>query len=164
MTSGLVHESPVNATVEWYTPPWVFDALGLEFDLDPCSGPGDLVPARRKIRLPDDGLAAEWSGRVWLNPPYGPHTPVWLSRLADHGDGIALVFSRTDTAWFHESAARADVACFMRGRVRFLRDGGEASGAPGAGSVLLAYGETCAAALLEAGLGLCAPLGAGRVP
>jgi DNA primase len=31
-------------SVEWYTPAWVFDALGLQFDLDPAS-PHDFETA-----------------------------------------------------------------------------------------------------------------------
>ena len=40
MTSGFTHESTYNESKEWYTPRRIFDALGLEFDLDPCS-PGN---------------------------------------------------------------------------------------------------------------------------
>jgi len=34
---GFTHESARNESVDWYTPPELFDALGLTFDLDPCS-------------------------------------------------------------------------------------------------------------------------------
>ena len=57
--SGFAHESTHNISVEWYTPPEIFTALGLAFDLDPCSpGPGkSFVPARRHYTVADDGLA-----------------------------------------------------------------------------------------------------------
>ena len=35
--SGFVHETSVGNSVEWFTPAWVFDALGATFDLDPCT-------------------------------------------------------------------------------------------------------------------------------
>jgi hypothetical protein len=56
--SGFAHESTHNISVEWYTPPEIFTALGLAFDLDPCSpGPGkSFVPARRHYTVADDGL------------------------------------------------------------------------------------------------------------
>ncbi len=84
-------------TVEWYTPPGIFEALGLKFDLDPCAPACGLpwIPAARFYSLPDDGLVKPWEGRVWVNPPYGPHAAKWMRRLAAHGDGIALVFART---------------------------------------------------------------------
>jgi hypothetical protein len=51
---------------EWYTPSWVFEALGAEFDLDPCSPgvPPSTVPARALFTKADNGLAREWSGSV----------------------------------------------------------------------------------------------------
>lgn len=113
------------------------------------------MPCLKSFGKDDDGMAQEWEGTVWLNPPYGKETPRWLGKLAQHGDGIALVFSRTDPAWFQKAAAAADAVCFISGRVRFI-DGRtmERGGSPGAGSALLAFGEKSAQALLRSGLGL----------
>lgn len=155
---GFTHESRRAATVEWLTPPFVFAALNLTFDLDVCSpGAGKtFVPARRHYTVEDDGLALPWEGLVWCNPPYGNATGVWLRKLAAHGNGIAMVFSRTDTAWFQDSAASASALCFMGGRVKFINGHTQRpAGSPGAGSVLIGYGDTARAALLQSGLGLC---------
>jgi hypothetical protein len=148
-------------TVEWYTPPPIFDALGLEFDLDPCGPPGGLPWGRaaRTISLPSDGLLERWDGRVWLNPPYGTSTGLWVERLAEHGDGIALVFARTDTGWWQSAAAAASAVCFVEGRLSFVRgDGANVGGGHNAGapSTLLAFGEDCARAVAGCGLGLVA--------
>lgn len=167
--SGFAHESAANETQEWMTPPWVFVRLGLTFDLDPCSPENPAwshVPATSRFTKREDGLIRPWHGRVWVNPPYGPETGKWLARLARHGDGIALVFARCDAAWFHDAAAHAHIICFVRGRIRFLRYGGEAGDAPGAGSALLAFGEECAEAVVRADLGTCVRVvaGGGRPP
>lgn len=151
-------------TDEWYTPPEVFTALAIDFDLDPAAPPGGVpwVPATHHFSRDDDGLHRPWSGRVWLNPPYGRETHKWLARLAAHGDGIALVFSRTDTAWFQEASHSATALCFIAGRLRFMRpDGTRAPAGAGAGSLLLAYGLPCALALASAGLGRIFALAAG---
>src|ERR1700749_4562127 len=52
-------------SVEWYPPPGIFEALGLEFDLDPCAPPGGLpwIPAKRFLSIEDDGLTQPWEGR-----------------------------------------------------------------------------------------------------
>jgi hypothetical protein len=95
---GVKREVSVHKSVEWYTPAWIFNELGMSFDLDPSS-PHNMetaVPATTKYTIFDDGLTKPWFGRVWLNPPYGPETGAWMSRMADHGNGLALVFSRTD--------------------------------------------------------------------
>ena len=155
--SGLLHERGWGSgTSEWYTPPALFEALKLTFDLDPAAPPGGVpwVPARAHYSTLDDGLAQPWYGRVWCNPPYGPETGSWLERLADHGDGLGLVFARTDTRWFHAAVPRATAVCFVSGRLRFIPGDGRGSrDTAGAPSLLLAYGLPCALALAEAGLG-----------
>jgi len=157
------HHAAVGASDEWYTPPAVFDALGLTFDLDPCAPPppaADWIPAARRYSLPDDGLVLPWEGRVYLNPPYGSATSAWVRRLAAHGDGIALVFARTDTAWFHEVAQTAHALCFLAGRLTFVPADsasvaeGRTNGNAGAPSLLMAFGEECAAAVAASGLGM----------
>ena len=144
-------------TSEWYTPHHVFDAIGLTFDLDPCAPPGGVpwVPATRHFSEADDGLTQPWSGRVWLNPPYGKMAGVWVNKLAEHGWGIALVFSRTDVRWWHEATPRATAVCFIEGRLTFVAGAGQsAPGNSGGPSALIAYGEDCARALDRSGLGI----------
>lgn len=168
--AGFTHESTYNETKEWYTPKYIFDALGLTFDLDPCS-PGAAtvpwVPARRHITPAENGLHAHWEGSIWMNPPYGSDTPKWMEHLAAVGNGIALVFSRTDVQWFHKYIPKADAICFIKGRVQFVRasEAWEYSlgnikpkGGCGAGSMLVAYGSTMAGALLKSNLGLTLPV------
>jgi hypothetical protein len=144
-------------TNEWYTPPHVFDALGLVFDLDPCAPDGGVswVPANAHYSERDDGLARPWWGRVWLNPPYGAQAGVWVRKLAEHGDGIALVFSRTDVRWWHLAVPSASAVCFIERRLTFIAgDGRSAPGNSGGPSALIAYGAVCAEAVRQSGLGL----------
>lgn len=161
---GFQHERPQATSVEWYTPPEVFEALAISFDLDPAAPAGGVpwVPAERSLSQADDGLTQPWSGRVWLNPPYGHDTADWLDRLARHGDGLALVFARTDTRWYQEIVRRATALCFVAGRLSFVRPDKSRAGSAGAPSVLLAFGLPCALALSEARLGqmLILPRGA----
>lgn len=149
-TNGFAHENSASQNVDWYTPPWVFERLGLDFDLDPCQPetPIPWIPAKRRFTLKDDGLAQAWAGRVWLNPPYGKHTQAWLKKMHGHRNGIALVFARTDCAWFHESVAKADAILFLKGRVKFVDGLGVTGGSgAGSGSMLVAWGDANVAAL-----------------
>lgn len=152
--SGLFGENIERAkykSVEWYTPSWVFSALGLTFDLDPAS-PHDMesmVPAGTKYTLFDNGLKKPWFGRVWLNPPYGPDTGTWVRRMAQHGNGIALVFSRTDASWCQDAMRSAQAMLFVSGRIEFVPglENAHKKSRCGAGTVLFAWGEECVSAL-----------------
>ena len=142
--------------VEWLTPPEIIAALG-EFDLDPCTP--EIMPwptARQRYTRRDDGLSRPWFGRIWLNPPYGPHAAKWLSRLRDHGDGIALVPARTETRMFFDSVwGHAAGVCFMKGRPRFHHpDGTRSKTSINAPVCLIAYGRHNLAALRDCGLGV----------
>lgn len=154
---GGHHRGHKGETNEWFTPSWLFERLGLTFDLDPCTAPGGVewIPATRHFSIEDNGLAQKWDGRVWLNPPYGPDTIAWLHRLAEHGNGIGLVFARTDTAWWHRSVPRATAVCLLEGRITFVRpDGTPAKHNSGAPSALVAFGVRNAEAVATAGLGM----------
>ena len=147
---GFTHDDKNNKSVDWYTPAWIFERIGLRFDLDPCQPTGGVswIPAHVYYTLADDGLASPWFGTVWLNPPYGKYTSAWLAKMHEHRNGMSLVFARTDTSWFHDYVAKADAILFLRGRIGFV-DGLGATGGSGAGcgSMLIAWGDECVAAL-----------------
>ena len=142
------HTSRRTGTDEWLTPREVISELGA-FDLDPCSPVDRPWPtAERHFTLEDDGLSQCWSGRVWLNPPYS-EVGRWIRRLAEHGNGIALVFARTETVWFQEAVfKKATGILFVRNRIHFCRvDGSPSKYNSGAPSVLVAYGDMNAEAI-----------------
>lgn len=140
---------------EWYTPRYIFDALGETFDLDvaaPPEGPRH-VPCRRWIS--ENALAEEWRGFVWMNPPFGHQAAkrAWLGRFFEHGDGIALVPDRTSAPWFQEFAPRANVICWVSPKIKFERPDGSVGESPGTGTALLAAGGRARLALMRCGLG-----------
>jgi len=167
--TGTFHENSIGESDEWYTPPEIFDALGLRFDLDPCSPGGQhWVPAYSIYTKDDDGLSLIWHGRVFVNPPFGGrngHVP-WLRRFLDHGNGIAIVRSYTSAGWWHDHMHRAHMICWPRGKTKFIPSpalklelekrspNGRFHNAPGHGVVLVAMGHDCCAALGASGLGM----------
>lgn len=91
----------------------------------------------------DDGLKQEWKGRVWLNPPYSrPLIECFVKRMAEHGNGIALLFNRCDSKMFQDVIfEKATAMKFLRNRIRFFRPDGTRGDSPGCGSILIAFGE-----------------------
>jgi phage N-6-adenine-methyltransferase len=136
------HTRGVTTTDSWITPKWIIDRLG-PFDLDPCAcDPQPWPTAWKMITESDDGLTAPWAGHVWCNPPYGKALGVWMSRMAQHNDGIALIFARTETKTFFDSVwPHAASVLFLRGRLTFhFPDGRKGKGNSGGPSVLIGYG------------------------
>jgi DNA N-6-adenine-methyltransferase (Dam) len=141
-------------TADWIVPREIIDALGT-FDLDPCAA--KVQPWRcadRSFALPDNGLIHIWKGRVWLNPPHGSDTARWVRKMAEHGVGTALLFARTDAAFFGAHVFdRASAVLFLKGRVRFHKpDGSLARRAAGAAAMLVAYGAYDANQLEQSGI------------
>lgn len=158
---GFVHESSRNESVEWYTPPSVFEALGCRFDLDVCSPGADkcFVPADFHLTVADDGLTSQWRGFVWCNPPYGRETGRWLDRMGEHRNGVALVFARTGSTWFQRAARSADVVLFVEKRIKFVSGiTGKPAGSPGADSALFGWGFRAMEVLWNCDLGVKAKL------
>lgn len=146
----LDHVASVEINDDWYTPPAIFEALGMTFDLDPCSpGCEHWVPARRVYTEIDDGLAQSWEGTVFMNPPFGGrygHVP-WLKKFLVHANGIAIVRAYTSSDWFHDYAVKAETMLFPRGKTKFVRPDGSIGRAPNHGVVLLGMGGRCNEAL-----------------
>lgn len=150
------HQSAAMLKDEWLTPPSILGALGT-FDLDPCAPINrPWNTAQDHYTIEDNGLAKPWFGRVWCNPPYGLEAARWLDRLAQHGNGIALIFARTETRMFFDHVwLRADAVCFIEGRLHFHHvDGTRAKANSGAPSCLVAYGSRNVLWLKKSGLGV----------
>lgn len=137
------HESHSMQSDVWLTPPHIIERLG-PFTLDPCAAINQPWPtASHHYTKEDDGLSKQWFGRVWCNPPYGAHAAQLLERCASHGDAIALIFARTETAAFFEHVwQKADGILFIKGRLTFhYPDGTKPHTNSGAPSCLVAYGK-----------------------
>lgn len=116
----------------WATPQSLFNELDSEFHftLDVCALP-ENAKCRKYFTQREDGLAQQWSGICWMNPPYGRTIAAWVRKAYEASQvGVTVVCllpSRTDTAWWHEYVTKADEVRFVRGRIKF---GTAESGAP----------------------------------
>lgn len=111
---------------DWYTPRWLFDSLGLLFDVDVCA-PVDpahrTCPARRHYTEADDGLAQDWAGLVWCNPPYSDAAP-WVAKWLEHGDGLLLTHIPANARWAVDVWRQADTAVWLQA-LEFARPNGQ---------------------------------------
>ena len=120
-----------SATDLWATPQDFFDKLHAEFgfELDVCATP-ENAKCPRYFTKEQDGLAQEWAGTCWMNPPYGREIGHWMRKAHESAQGgatvVCLVPARTDTAWWHDYATKGEIR-FVRGRLKF---GGHKNSAP----------------------------------
>jgi phage N-6-adenine-methyltransferase len=138
---------------DWFTPRKYIDAVRLlwngTIDLDPASHPiaQEWIKAERFYTQEDNGLAREWHGRVFLNPPYSrDKIDKFICKMiheimSDHVEAaVILTHSYTDTAWFHALFPLMTAVCFVKTRIAFL-DKALNTCDPTQGQVFLYYGE-----------------------
>jgi len=151
--SELVPESvrmkPKRGPVEWYTPEDIVDRAadvmdGIEIDPASCADANIIVQAETFYTIETNGLAQEWIGSVWLNPPYDLVSP-WADKLSEEieagrvTEACVLVNASTETKWFSKFAARASSVCFIAGRLSFWNPKRESKNAPH-GNALFYFG------------------------
>lgn len=134
-----VHYS--SATDEWATPQSFFDGLASEFAFttDVCALPSS-AKCEHYYSPEDDGLAQEWQGTCWMNPPYGDAISAWTRKAhlsAQAGATVvALLPARVDTGWWWDYCRQHEIR-FLRGRLKF---GDNANSAPFP-SALVVFGQ-----------------------
>lgn len=128
MTIGS-HQRCVGKSQVHITPRRIIDAVG-PFDLDPCAAwPRPWACASHNIALPYDGLEEAWSGSVFMNPPFDRYQVAkWIRKLAEHGNGIALLHARVETDWFEPVWEHATALLFLADRIIFHQPDGSLSG------------------------------------
>jgi len=108
-----------------YTPQWIFEMLGLTFDLDPAAPPGGVpwIPVKKYYTQAEDGLSQEWHGLVWCNPPYSNVEP-WVQKMKRHRSGIMLL-PHVKAYWRRDVWEDADgiMELSMIDRVKFMKNG-----------------------------------------
>jgi phage N-6-adenine-methyltransferase len=118
-------------------------------DLDPASDAQaqQTVKAERFFTVDDDGLAHEWHGNVFLNPPYHRElAPFFVDKLIEElkagraAQAIMLTNNSTDTEWFRKAAEAANTVCFTNGRIAFTTPAG-IEVAPTQGQAFFYFGQ-----------------------
>lgn len=148
MTARLFDLDNVVDSDDWYTPPWIFDGLGLRFDLDVAHpDTPSAVPTDRFFTVADDGLSQEWTGLVWCNPPYSDPQP-WCAKWARYeGGGMILLRADLSTRGPFSAFSAASSIYVPRGRLQFISGSGAPSGAVNFSTVLLGRGPIADAAI-----------------
>ena len=124
----------LSSNLEHYLTPPSFLDLVVEvmggIDLDPATNRASQVPAARHCYGgEEDGLLMPWTGRTWINPPYGLKIPMWCARMHHVArmiksieQMICLLPARMDTEWCQRHVLEsADAWLLWSGRITFWR-------------------------------------------
>jgi phage N-6-adenine-methyltransferase len=130
---------------EWYTPARYIEAArevmgGIDLDPASCEIANQVVKAKRYYTKEDNGLTQEWTGNIWLNPPYssecsptgregsrqGLAKPFIFKLIREYEQGniteaVLLITSDTDASWFMPLWNYP--ICFADHKVMFHRPG-----------------------------------------
>lgn len=132
----------------WYTPEWIFDGLGITFDLD-VAAPAELlpwIPAKARYTVADDGLLQPWHGVIWCNPPYSAPT-AWCRRWAQHPDGCILLRADLSTSGPFAALTAATSVYVPSKRLEFVDGHGGRTGLTNFSTVLLGRGPVADAGI-----------------
>ena len=82
-------------------------------------------------------------GAVWCNPPYGRETGKWVRKAYEESRSgttvVLLIPARTDTAYFHDYIYGKAEIRFVRGRLHFTDEEGNAYAPAPFPSMLVIY-------------------------
>ena len=108
-------------TDEWETPQDFFNTLDAEFHfyLDVCATPQN-AKCKSYYTKAENGLAQEWAGTCWCNPPYGREIGKWVKKASESKTTVVMLLpARTDTKWFHDYIYGKAEIRFIKGRLKF---------------------------------------------
>ena len=111
-----------SATDQWATPQDLFDTLNkiFKFETDVCAS-ADNTKCANYFTEADNGLAQEWKGVCWMNPPYGRKIGDWMkkayeSKVNNGATVVCLVPARVDTKWWFDYCTKGE-GFFYKGTI-----------------------------------------------
>lgn len=137
-------------SVEWYTPKKYIDAVIQVMDwinIDPasCAQANEWIKAQHYYSLEHSGLKVDWFGKVYLNPPYGGQTGIWVNKLINQyrlfnvTEAILLINAATDRNWFRQLFNYP--ICFTDHRIKFIPADGLTASRPTHGNAFVYFGK-----------------------
>lgn len=130
MSHAIQNLNDANINDLWETPQALLDEAcklyGVWPKLDVCAT-YDNQKCKYCFTSEDDALLKSWDYDFFMNPPFSAIAK-WIEKAhhescENNVTGIALIYARTDTKWWHAFIEGKAEVHFIQGRVRFEMDG-----------------------------------------
>tara|TARA_Y100001001_G_C7965491_1_gene294032 strand:+ start:826 stop:1320 length:495 start_codon:yes stop_codon:yes gene_type:complete len=126
----MLQHSIVGTYPDWETPQSLFDEACKKYKVRPTL---DVCATRRNKKcatfFSKQSLNKQWNKSFFMNPPYGKGViDKWIKyayeqHLKHNVTGLALIFAKTETAWWWNYIQDKAEVYFIKGRVHFQLDG-----------------------------------------
>jgi len=130
MAHSVQHLADIKINDEYGTPNLELKKAMIHYDILPFL---DVSSTHRNAKFEahltkeDDALTKDWRLNFFMNPPYS-QIRLWMKKaysehLKNNVDGLILVYSKTDTKWWHEFVEGKSEVHFIQGRLQFEING-----------------------------------------
>jgi len=124
------HLQSIKVHDEWETPQELFDKACSDYQIwpkwDVCANAENTKCLNHFCKL-QNAFYQEWRQDFFMNPPYSDikrwMQKAWSQHKLYLVNGIALVYAKTDTQWWHQYVEDKAEVHFIKGRVKFLLNG-----------------------------------------
>jgi len=128
--SSIKHLSIIKVQDEYETPEELYYNFCNKFQifptLDVCATK-ENSKCKNFITEQQDSLLIEWTETFFMNPPYSRVKAFMKKAYYQHKknniEGMILIFAKTDTQFWHSFIENKAEVHFLKGRIKFLKDG-----------------------------------------
>ena len=128
---AAINLSNSDESQEWGTPTELFWKICQDFNVRPLV---DACASSKNykcswwIEKATDGLKVNWNYDTFINPPYRD-VALWIKKayeehIKNNITVVALIFSKTDTKFWHSYIENKAEVHFIKGRIKFIKPDG----------------------------------------
>ncbi len=127
---AIKHLANIKIQDNYGTPPSLFAQACQKYNifptLDVCANSKN-AKCSKFITQKEDSLLFQWEETFFMNPPYSKVNQFMKKAYYQHlkygVDGLCLIYAKTDTKYWHSYIENKAEIHFIKGRIKFYKDG-----------------------------------------
>lgn len=130
MSKAIKHLANIKIQDNYGTPPSLYAQACQKYNifptLDVCATEQN-AKCSKFITEKEDSLLFQWEETFFMNPPYSKvekfMKKAYYQHLKHGVEGLCLIFAKTDTKFWHNFVENKAEVHFIKGRIKFYKDG-----------------------------------------